>query len=124
MPRKQSQAKTNKLCGQCKKPCDGDVLFCDFCNVWFEANCVNLDKQTFATIAKLDQLWFCPTCLPMSKKFFTLELKFTNLEKKFQIFESSMLSKIDELSAKMDSFGVVPDNNLFPNMEILTSTNF
>ena len=117
MPRKQSQSKPNEHCGQCKKPCDGDILYCDLCNFWFHSICVNVDKQTFSVIAKMDQLWFCPACLPMGKKLFTLELKFSNLEKTFQTFESSILNKIDQLSAKIDNFGVVADNHIFPKTE-------
>ena len=96
-PRKQSSSKASK-CPACDEDADGTVLKCDLCSYWFHAECVSLDKNSFDVIAKIDQLWFCPSCKSTGKKPFVIEKQISILEKRFGNMEKTFNDKFDSLA--------------------------
>lgn len=51
-------------CGQCSKPVKSNQrgILCDFCDVWFHARCLNIDKIAYNALANSSCVWGCPTC--------------------------------------------------------------
>jgi PHD-finger len=91
-------------CPICKTKAESETLQCDLCNEWYHAKCVDLDDVAFDVLAKLDQLWFCPACKPSGKKLFHMERKILVLEKRFETFEKTVVSKFDELIPLIEQF--------------------
>lgn len=105
---------TDANCPTCKSTADGDALLCDLCQLWFHAECVDIDDKSFHLLKKLDQLWFCPTCKPAGKKFFQLDAKLNNLEKRFDTFEKTVISNFELVLNLLHNQTALSENQTVP----------
>lgn len=105
-------------CSVCAALVTTKGLCCDYCNRWLHTSCVNMDDKVYSVINSLEQLYFCPSCLPTAKRLIQLESRMANLEQKFDTFTDNINKKLDKIIAS--DFGIPPLQN-FPT--ISTSNN-
>lgn len=106
-------AKHQSQCPKCNVDVDEDskAIHCDLCQMWFHAACLNLDDASYKVVAALDQLYLCPTCLPLGKRFFALEHKQLDIEKRFSCLETSINMKLDQLAKQIGAQNMVALKN-------------
>lgn len=61
------KSQPNRLCVICDADSDGDYICCDFCNLWYHRDCLEMTKKQFTSASK--KTWFCSSqCQIKSKK--------------------------------------------------------
>lgn len=86
------------LCPACNLSVAGKAIHCDLCELWHHPSCVNLDDVAYGVLANMDQLWFCPRCIPTGKRIFRMELQLQTLETRLSSLEGSVTSRLNELT--------------------------
>lgn len=55
----------------CRQPERMPMVECDYCNVWYHDDCINLSSDILAELEKnSDITWFCPSCKCITSKLY------------------------------------------------------
>ena len=100
---------SNDTCTECNKKVKGKQMgvICDYCQVWFHNECVNIDKSEYKMLNAMEDKvkWYCKKCLVAVENYNkdNEELRMDNSNLKMQNEEMrAYITKMEEKMMKME----------------------